>query len=71
MLIVIIVCLSLLYSPFYGEDFSFEVPRDFQFLSFYVYDSDCYGLLRDSKLGKVCNLSSSYQWGSHHAVGSV
>ena len=46
------------YSPFYGEDFSFEVPRDFQFLSFYVYDSDCFGLLRDSKLGKVCGLSS-------------
>lgn len=44
----------ILYSPFYGEDFNFEVPRDFQFLSFYVYDLDCFGLLRDSKLGKVC-----------------
>ncbi|XP_065887330.1 ras GTPase-activating protein 3-like [Dysidea avara] len=40
-------------NPFYGEEFNFEVPRDFQFLSFYVYDSDCYGLLRDVKLGKV------------------
>jgi len=46
------------HSPFYGEDFSFEVPREFQCFSFYVYDSDCFGLLRDTKIGKVVVVQS-------------
>lgn len=28
---------ALFSSPFYGEDFYFEIPRAFQYLSFYVY----------------------------------
>ena len=27
----------LIHSPFYGEDFFFEIPRPFQYLSFYIY----------------------------------
>lgn len=34
------------YSPFFGEEFQFEVPRSFRFLSVYVYD-------RESKLDKI------------------
>ncbi|XP_039616151.1 ras GTPase-activating protein 2 [Polypterus senegalus] len=38
-------------SPFYGEDFYFEIPRNFQYLSFYVYDKSVFQ--RDLPLGKV------------------
>ncbi|XP_030622815.1 ras GTPase-activating protein 2 [Chanos chanos] len=37
-------------SPFYGEDFYFEIPRPFQFLSFYVYAKSVF---RDLPVGKV------------------
>ena len=29
-----------LSSPFFGEEFQFEVPRKFRYLSVYVYDRD-------------------------------
>ena len=38
-------------SPFFGEDVHFEVPRDFQTLSFYLFDTDLIG--KDTVLGKV------------------
>ncbi|XP_042313443.1 ras GTPase-activating protein 2 isoform X3 [Sceloporus undulatus] len=38
-------------SPFFGEDFYFEIPRIFQCLSFYVYDKNV--LQRDLRIGKV------------------
>lgn len=40
-------------SPFFGEEFGFQVPRDFQQLSFYVMVADTLPLSRDLKLGKV------------------
>lgn len=41
---------SFVYSPFYGEDFFFEIPRPFQFLSFYVYAKGVFQ--RDLPVGK-------------------
>nr|XP_006637884.1 PREDICTED: ras GTPase-activating protein 2 isoform X1 [Lepisosteus oculatus] len=38
-------------SPFYGEDFYFEIPRPFQYLSFYVYAKGVFQ--RDLSVGKV------------------
>ncbi|XP_051580926.1 ras GTPase-activating protein 2-like isoform X1 [Myxocyprinus asiaticus] len=38
-------------SPFFGEDFYFEIPRPFQCLSFYVYAKSMF--LRDLPVGKV------------------
>uniref|UniRef100_A0A8B9JMV6 Ras GTPase-activating protein 2 n=1 Tax=Astyanax mexicanus TaxID=7994 RepID=A0A8B9JMV6_ASTMX len=37
--------------PFYGEDFSCEIPRNFHHLSFYIFDRDVFR--RDSSIGKV------------------
>ncbi|CAH1118062.1 unnamed protein product [Phaedon cochleariae] len=39
-------------SPFFGEEFQFEVPRDFRFISVYVFDRDKH-LKQDKILGKV------------------
>lgn len=39
-------------SPFFGEEFQFEVPRDFRFISVYVFDRDRH-LKQDKVLGKV------------------
>ncbi|KAI4464411.1 ras gtpase-activating protein [Holotrichia oblita] len=39
-------------SPFFGEEFQFEVPRNFRYLSVYVYDRDRH-LKQDKVLGKV------------------
>ncbi|XP_023709335.1 GTPase-activating protein isoform X3 [Cryptotermes secundus] len=38
--------------PFFGEEFQFEVPRRFRYLSVYVYDRDRH-LKQDKVLGKV------------------
>uniref|UniRef100_A0A8C5BTV9 RAS p21 protein activator 2 n=1 Tax=Gadus morhua TaxID=8049 RepID=A0A8C5BTV9_GADMO len=38
-------------SPFYGEDFFFEIPRPFQYLSFYIYAKGSFQ--RDLPVGKV------------------
>ncbi|CAG2064661.1 unnamed protein product, partial [Timema podura] len=40
------------YSPFFGEEFQFEVPRKFRYLSLYLYDRDRH-LKQDKVLGKV------------------
>ncbi len=40
----------LLFSPFFGEDYSFRVPRVFSKLTFYLCEP---GLHKDSRLGKV------------------
>ncbi|XP_046607580.1 uncharacterized protein LOC124298935 [Neodiprion virginianus] len=39
-------------NPFFGEEFQFEVPRKFRYLSIYVYDRDRH-LKQDKILGKV------------------
>ncbi|XP_069689652.1 ras GTPase-activating protein 3 isoform X2 [Periplaneta americana] len=39
-------------NPFFGEEFQFEVPRRFRYLSVYVYDRDRH-LKQDKVLGKV------------------
>ncbi|XP_056095375.1 ras GTPase-activating protein 2 [Rhinichthys klamathensis goyatoka] len=39
-------------SPFYGDDFYFEIPRPFQCLSFYVYAKSMFQI-RDLPVGKV------------------
>ncbi|XP_072382255.1 GTPase-activating protein [Diabrotica undecimpunctata] len=39
-------------SPFFGEEFQFEVPRNFRFISIYVLDRDRH-LKQDKMLGKV------------------
>jgi len=41
-----------LCSPFFAEEFQFEVPRRFRYLSVYVYDRDRH-LKQDKVLGKV------------------
>ncbi|XP_077204905.1 ras GTPase-activating protein 2 isoform X6 [Paroedura picta] len=38
-------------NPFFGEEFYFEIPRTFQFLSFYIYDKSV--IQRDLRIGKV------------------
>lgn len=43
---VLYVC----FSPFYGEDFYFEIPRPFQCLSFYVYAKSVFQ--RDLTIGQ-------------------
>lgn len=40
------------FSPFFGEEFQFEVPRRFRYLSIYVFDRDKH-LKQDKVLGKV------------------
>ncbi|KAG9348213.1 hypothetical protein JZ751_001948 [Albula glossodonta] len=52
--------------PFYGEDFYFEIPRPFQYLSFYVYAKSVF---RDLPVGKVairkedlCKYSGKEHW---------
>ncbi|XP_041919616.1 ras GTPase-activating protein 2 isoform X1 [Alosa sapidissima] len=54
-------------SPFYGEDFYFEIPRPFQCLSFYVYSKSVFQ--RDLPVGKVsirkedlCKISGRENW---------
>uniref|UniRef100_A0A4W6EF97 RAS p21 protein activator 2 n=1 Tax=Lates calcarifer TaxID=8187 RepID=A0A4W6EF97_LATCA len=54
-------------SPFYGEDFYFEIPRPFQCLSFYVYAKSVFQ--RDLPVGKVsirkddlCKYSGKEHW---------
>uniref|UniRef100_H3A4D3 RAS p21 protein activator 2 n=1 Tax=Latimeria chalumnae TaxID=7897 RepID=H3A4D3_LATCH len=54
-------------SPFYGEDFYFEIPRSFQYLSFYIYDKSVFQ--RDLPIGKVaikkedlCKCSGKETW---------
>lgn len=42
----------LFFSPFFGEEFQFEVPRRFRYLSIYVFDRDKH-LKQDKVLGKV------------------
>lgn len=32
--------LFFFFSPFFGEEFQFEIPRKFRYLSVYVYDRD-------------------------------
>lgn len=39
----------MIYSPFFGEEFQFSVPRRFRYLSVYVYDHE----KTDKVLGKV------------------
>ncbi|KAF5291026.1 hypothetical protein FQR65_LT11479 [Abscondita terminalis] len=39
-------------SPFFGEEFQFEVPRKFRYLSIYLYDRDRH-LKQDKVIGKV------------------
>ncbi|XP_030766634.1 GTPase-activating protein isoform X2 [Sitophilus oryzae] len=40
-------------SPFFGEEFQFDVPRDFRFISIYVFDRDRQNNKQDKVLGKV------------------
>ncbi|XP_035380815.1 ras GTPase-activating protein 2 isoform X2 [Electrophorus electricus] len=54
-------------SPFYAEDFYFEIPRPFQYLSFYVYAKSVFQ--RDLPVGKVairkedlCKYSGKEHW---------
>lgn len=44
--------MSFCSSPFFGEEFQFEVPRNFRFISIYVFDRDRH-LKQDKVLGKV------------------
>lgn len=60
-------------SPFYGEDFYFEIPRPFQCLSFYVYAKSVFQ--RELPVGKVsirkddlCKYSGKEHWFSLHPV---
>uniref|UniRef100_A0A8C9GU85 RAS p21 protein activator 2 n=1 Tax=Piliocolobus tephrosceles TaxID=591936 RepID=A0A8C9GU85_9PRIM len=62
-------------SPFFSEEFYFEIPRTFQYLSFYVYDKNV--LQRDLRIGKVaikkedlCHHSGKETWFSLQPVDS-
>ncbi|MBZ3872599.1 Ras GTPase-activating protein 2 [Sciurus carolinensis] len=62
-------------SPFFSEEFYFEIPRTFQYLSFYVYDKNV--LQRDLRIGKVaikkedlCNHSGKETWFSLQPIDS-
>nr|XP_033814354.1 ras GTPase-activating protein 2 [Geotrypetes seraphini] len=62
-------------SPFYNEDFFFEIPRTFQYLSFYIYDKSV--LQRDIRIGKVsfkkeelCKFTDKETWFSLQPVDS-
>lgn len=49
---IIISLVSFSSSPFFSEDFQFEVPRRFRYLSVYIYDRDRH-LKQDKIIGKV------------------
>lgn len=34
------ICDSFSFSPFWSEDFTFDVPREFHTLAFYLYEKD-------------------------------
>ncbi|XP_059850332.1 ras GTPase-activating protein 2 isoform X2 [Hypanus sabinus] len=60
-------------SPFYGEDFYFEIPRSFQYLSFYIYDKNFFQ--KDLPFGKVsirkedlCKYNCKDSWFALHLV---
>ncbi|XP_038604808.1 ras GTPase-activating protein 2 isoform X1 [Tachyglossus aculeatus] len=62
-------------SPFYSEEFYFEIPRKFQYLSFYIYDKSV--LQRDLRIGKVtikkedlCNHTGKETWYSLQPIDS-
>ncbi|KAF7282506.1 ras GTPase activating protein 1 isoform X2 [Rhynchophorus ferrugineus] len=40
-------------NPFFGEEFQFDVPRNFRFISIYVFDRDRQTNKQDKVLGKV------------------
>lgn len=44
--------MPFIISPFFSEDFQFEVPRRFRYLSVYIYDRDR-SLKQDKVIGKV------------------
>ena len=50
-----------MYSPFFGEEFQFEVPRKFRYLGIYVYDRDRH-LKQDKILGKVAIKREENYW---------
>lgn len=39
-------------SPFFGEEYQFEIPRKFRYLSVYVWDRDKH-LKQDKAIGKI------------------
>ncbi|EDV25301.1 uncharacterized protein TRIADDRAFT_63821 [Trichoplax adhaerens] len=39
--------------PFYGEEFEFDIPRDFGVLSFQIHETDLFGFRKDQAIGKV------------------
>ncbi|KAM6258065.1 ras GTPase-activating protein 2 [Porphyrio hochstetteri] len=54
-------------SPYFGEEFYFEIPRTFQWLSFYIFDKSV--LQKDLRIGKVsikkedlCNYTGTENW---------
>ena len=47
----IIIGYYAVFSPLFGESFSFHVPRPFSCLKFYVCDGD--GVVRDPRIGHV------------------
>ncbi|TNN30973.1 Ras GTPase-activating protein 2 [Liparis tanakae] len=71
--LVLVTCHLSLCSPFYGEDFYFEIPRPFQCLSFYVYAKSVFQ--RELPVGKVsiqkdelCEFSGRELWCGLHPV---
>lgn len=46
----ILTCSLFFSSPYFGEEFYFEIPRTFQWLSFYIYDKSV--LQKDLRIGR-------------------
>uniref|UniRef100_A0A8C2Y9P4 RAS p21 protein activator 2 n=1 Tax=Coturnix japonica TaxID=93934 RepID=A0A8C2Y9P4_COTJA len=62
-------------SPYFGEEFLFEIPRTFQWLSFYIYDKSV--LQKDLRIGKVaikkedlCKYTGKENWFTLQPVDS-
>uniref|UniRef100_A0A8C8EZQ9 RAS p21 protein activator 2 n=1 Tax=Oncorhynchus tshawytscha TaxID=74940 RepID=A0A8C8EZQ9_ONCTS len=55
-------------SPFYGEDFYFEIPRPFQCLSFYVFAKGVFQ--RDLPVGTLCFQLDDFQRNTDNPVDS-
>lgn len=51
-------------SPFFGEEFSFEIPRKFRYLSVYVLERDRH-LKQDKPVGKIAIRKSDLQLYNH------
>lgn len=69
-LTILIFLIDISFSPFFGEELYFDIPRVFRFLSIYLYERErTVNTIRNRPLGKViicrnylCRFSSEEAW---------